>query len=86
MACVRCSGKYPPIPLEYSSDLRLLVDALLQKDPDARPSMAELMDLIFVRTHLKAYARHLREKLSLLQPCCDFERSLLHYRLTEVMP
>ncbi|BDA43378.1 probable serine/threonine-protein kinase Nek8 at C-terminar half [Coccomyxa sp. Obi] len=52
------SGKYAPIPGQYSNDMRLLVDALLKKDPSARPCMDDVMGLVFVRTHLKAYAAH----------------------------
>lgn len=33
-----------------------LVGALLQKQPDARPCMADVLDLVLVRVHLRAYA------------------------------
>ncbi|CAL8468644.1 g8184 [Coccomyxa elongata] len=52
------SGKYAPIPGQYSNDMRLLVDALLKKDPSARPCMDDVMGLVYVRTYLKAYAAH----------------------------
>ncbi len=53
------SGRFAPIPASYSRDLQALVAALLQKQPDARPSMADILDLVLVRTHLRAYAQHI---------------------------
>ena len=50
------SGKYPPIPGAYTGDLRALLGALLQRDPDARPSAADVLDLVFVRAHLRKHA------------------------------
>ena len=54
-----CSGRFAPIPASYSRDLHALVAALLQKQPDGRPSMADILDLVLVRTHLRAYAHHI---------------------------
>ena len=54
-----CSGKFAPIPACYSRDLHALVAALLQKAPESRPCMADILDLVAVRTHLRAYASHI---------------------------
>lgn len=54
------SGKYPPVPGAYSGDLRALLDALLQRDPGARPCVADVLDLVFVRGHLRKYAARSR--------------------------
>ena len=51
-----CSGKYAPIPARYSRELHALVGALLQKQPDVRPAIADILDLLLVRRHLRAYA------------------------------
>jgi serine/threonine protein kinase len=53
---VGCSGKYPPIPTHYSSELQSLVNALLERDTRARPTMEEAITLDFVRKHINAYA------------------------------
>ena len=54
-----CSGKYAPIPARYSRELAALVGALLQKQPDTRPAIADILDLVLVRRHLRAYAAHI---------------------------
>ena len=54
-----CSGKYAPIPACYSRELHALVGALLQKQPGARPCIADVLDLVLVRRHLRAYAVHI---------------------------
>ena len=53
------SGKYAPIPMRYSGELHALVAALLQKQPNARPCIADVLDLVLVRRHLRAYAAHI---------------------------
>ena len=37
----------------YSDDLQYLIDLLLEKNPEMRPSIAELLDLPFVKSHMK---------------------------------
>ena len=44
---------YPPIPDMYSHDLRDLVSAMLAKDPAARPTVEQILDLKFIRRRLK---------------------------------
>lgn len=62
--------------------MRLLVDALLKKDPNARPCMDDVMGLIFVRTSLKAYASHCC--LTTARRRSSHARSLTPYRLWAV--
>jgi hypothetical protein len=40
----------------YSEDLQSLVDVLLEKDQDARPSINDLLELTFVKSHVKKYS------------------------------
>ena len=54
------SGKYPPIPAMYSSDLRGVIDALLQKNPRDRASLSEILSLEYVREHLASYAGYIK--------------------------
>mmetsp|Transcript_1219 Transcript_1219/g.1855 ORF Transcript_1219/g.1855 Transcript_1219/m.1855 type:complete len:776 (+) Transcript_1219:712-3039(+) len=46
-------GKYPSISTRYSSDLRRIIDAMLQKDPRKRPSVEELLSNSYVKKYLK---------------------------------
>lgn len=77
-----CSGKYAPIPAHYSPDLRALVDALLQRDPDTRPEAAHVLDLVYVRAHLAKYAQHFRSNAARRQSA--FERSVAPFGLATV--
>ena len=36
-------GSYPPIPPQYSQDLRQVIASLLIKDPSKRPSMKKIL-------------------------------------------
>jgi NIMA (never in mitosis gene a)-related kinase len=38
------SGKYPPVPTQYSPELRRMIASMLQLDPDQRPSMSTLLE------------------------------------------
>ncbi|KAK9805089.1 hypothetical protein WJX73_004295 [Symbiochloris irregularis] len=49
------SGYKDSISDHYSSELQQLVKALLETDPVRRPSVAEVLQLDFVRMHLQAY-------------------------------
>ena len=66
-----CSGKYAPIPACYSRELHALVGALLQKQPDARPCIADVLDLLLVRRHLRAYAAHIGLTCKPSADACD---------------
>eukprot|EP00002_Diphylleia_rotans_P015302 TRINITY_DN2973_c0_g1_i2.p1 TRINITY_DN2973_c0_g1~~TRINITY_DN2973_c0_g1_i2.p1 ORF type:complete len:674 (-),score=153.03 TRINITY_DN2973_c0_g1_i2:1056-3077(-) len=42
-------GVYPPIPQQYSTDLRSLIDAMLQLNPDDRPTIDQILSLPFIQ-------------------------------------
>eukprot|EP01004_Peranema_trichophorum_P003355 NODE_234_length_3182_cov_43.854855_g204_i0.p1 GENE.NODE_234_length_3182_cov_43.854855_g204_i0~~NODE_234_length_3182_cov_43.854855_g204_i0.p1 ORF type:complete len:944 (+),score=277.10 NODE_234_length_3182_cov_43.854855_g204_i0:48-2879(+) len=42
-------GNYPPVPTNYSMDLRNLIDSMLQRDPKVRPSITNILRLPFIQ-------------------------------------
>lgn len=72
-----CRAPLAPIPCEYSDELRELVEALLCKDPDSRPDMEHILQMPFVREHVKLYARHVRTAVTRRRE--SFKRSLAEY-------
>ncbi len=74
-----CSGKFPPIPAHYSSDLKELVEALIKKEPEARPSLQEILDLAYVRRHMGLYRDHIARHITERQT--SFQRSLSQFNL-----
>ena len=48
-------GKFPPIPLGYSSDLSSVISQMLQVNPVSRPSCKKLLETDLVRRHDKGY-------------------------------
>ena len=55
-------AKPPPIPYYYSSNLRNLVDKLLQKSPAKRPSVNQILELDFIRCRVPNFLSHVIEK------------------------
>lgn len=51
-------GSYAPISKQYSSDLRQLVDSLLQKNPSQRPSINSLLSLPFLQSYIVKHLSH----------------------------
>eukprot|EP00761_Pharyngomonas_kirbyi_P014472 gb/GECH01014502.1/.p1 GENE.gb/GECH01014502.1/~~gb/GECH01014502.1/.p1 ORF type:complete len:520 (+),score=163.89 gb/GECH01014502.1/:1-1560(+) len=45
-------GKYPPIPEQYSSELRELIDSMLQLNPENRPTIQHILSLPFLKSRL----------------------------------
>ena len=74
-----CSGKFPPIPAHYSDDLKALVEALIKKEPESRPDMQQILELEYVRRHMKAYSQHIARNITKRQ--LSFERSLTQFNL-----
>ena len=74
-----CSGKFPPIPAHYSDDLKALVEALIKKEPESRPDMQQILELEYVRRHMKAYSQHIARNITKRQ--LSFERSLTQFKL-----
>ena len=79
LVLVACSGKFPPIPAHYSDDLKALVEALIKKEPESRPDMQQILELDYVRTHMKAYSQHIARNITKRQ--LSFERSLTQFNL-----
>jgi serine/threonine protein kinase len=46
-----------PIPasLPYSKEIRMLIDLLLEKDPKLRPSVAQILQMNFVKQKMKEF-------------------------------
>ena len=78
-----CSGKFPPIPAHYSSDLKELVEALIKKEPEARPSLQEILDLAYVRRHMQLYRDHIARHITERQT--SFQRSLSQFNLEAIV-
>lgn len=49
-------GKYPPIPERYSDNLRKLISRTLNKVPEQRPSMEEILRLPFLQHIVSKFA------------------------------
>ena len=45
-------GSYTPIPLHFSSDVRELIDKMLQKDPKDRPSIDQILEMPFIMNRI----------------------------------
>eukprot|EP00899_Mesostigma_viride_P013743 jgi/Mesvir1/2236/Mv14590-RA.1 len=58
----------PPLPQKYSTELRFLVERMLSKDVDKRPSAAQILELSSVRYRVELFA--LRDKVGALQERC----------------
>ncbi|KAK9830325.1 hypothetical protein WJX72_011020 [[Myrmecia] bisecta] len=72
-----------PIPAQYSDDLKKLVESLLTKDPDARPKLQDVLELPYVRTHLRNYRKHIQLNVRTRQG--SFERSLAQFNLDRTL-
>jgi len=48
-------GQFPPLPEQYSPELKGLVARLLSPDPAARPYVSELFQMPYMRQHLERY-------------------------------
>ena len=48
-----CRGSYKAIPEHYSPDLASLIKAMLQLDPERRPSCAQILSMPAVREKMK---------------------------------
>jgi NIMA (never in mitosis gene a)-related kinase len=48
-------GNYPPIPQQYSQELAQLIDAMLQRRPEDRPAVGEILALPFIRSRMEQF-------------------------------
>lgn len=60
-------GDYPPIPKRYSANLRKLINSMLQRDPNLRPSIDEILSLPFIQKR-NAKAIYQQRRMSLITP------------------
>ncbi|GMH37950.1 hypothetical protein BSKO_05834 [Bryopsis sp. KO-2023] len=75
------SGKFPPIPPKYSEQLKNVVNKVLSKDPDARPTLDEILNYDYVRTHMQRYAAHIHFCVERRRE--SFKRSLQAFDITD---
>ncbi|KDO19759.1 NEK protein kinase [Saprolegnia parasitica CBS 223.65] len=50
-----CLGDYPPLPPFFSKELRLLIQLMLQQDPNKRPSIEDICRFPFVQAPIQAF-------------------------------
>ncbi|OQS06396.1 kinase [Thraustotheca clavata] len=50
-----CLGDYPPLSPFFSKELRLLIQLMLQQDPNKRPSIEDICRFPFVQTPIQAF-------------------------------
>jgi hypothetical protein len=72
-------GRYQPVSVAYSRDLRTLLSKMLTKDPTKRPSINQILGLPFIKQQLSSF---------LDQTLLDYEMShtVLHGRLPLATP
>ncbi|XP_070994923.1 NIMA-related kinase 12 [Oncorhynchus clarkii lewisi] len=51
-------GEYSPVPQTYSDSITPLVKILLCPVPEDRPSAGAILDMIYVREHLREFVKH----------------------------
>jgi NIMA (never in mitosis gene a)-related kinase len=56
MAIIR--GRFKPLPTSRSADLRVIITACLQRDPEIRPTASEILDLPFLRDRVARWRAH----------------------------
>jgi len=54
-------GKYPPIPFDYSKDLRSMIAKMLSSSPSQRPSIEDILRLPFLRRNIRRYVKSVIE-------------------------
>ncbi|XP_072045585.1 uncharacterized protein [Amphiura filiformis] len=70
---VKC--EHAEVPSMYSSDMRTLIDTVLVKEPDKRPSAGSLLSLPYVQEHLNNF---ITEKEELQQQIQQLKRTGTH--------
>lgn len=64
-------GEYPPIPKEYSNDIKRIIANLLSNRPESRYSVQQILALPFIRNRIKNF---LSETIKLN----EFSHTILH--------
>ncbi|KAL4859894.1 26S proteasome non-ATPase regulatory subunit 13 A [Chlorella vulgaris] len=76
--CVKIlSGRYSPLPAAFSADLHRLVELLLQRRPEERPTISEVLNMPVMRAALKSFR-------NLLSECPGDNRKASHFKSLEV--
>ncbi|XP_020326967.1 NIMA-related kinase 12 [Oncorhynchus kisutch] len=57
-------GEYSPVPQTYSDSITPLVQILLCPVPEDRPSAGAILDMIYVREHLREFVKHRQIELA----------------------
>ncbi|XP_055744123.1 NIMA-related kinase 12 [Salvelinus fontinalis] len=58
LLCKIIRGEYSPVPQTYSDSITPLVQILLCPVPEDRPSAGAILDMIYVREHLREFVKH----------------------------
>lgn len=45
-------GKIPPIPLQYSNELVQLVQKMMERNAEERPTVHQILRMVFIRKHI----------------------------------
>eukprot|EP00996_Jenningsia_fusiforme_P005014 NODE_590_length_2070_cov_27.005938_g544_i0.p1 GENE.NODE_590_length_2070_cov_27.005938_g544_i0~~NODE_590_length_2070_cov_27.005938_g544_i0.p1 ORF type:complete len:495 (+),score=125.22 NODE_590_length_2070_cov_27.005938_g544_i0:335-1819(+) len=61
------AADYPPITQDYSKDLKDIVAKLLQREPEARPSIKAVLSTAFIKRHLKGLMQKLTQQQASLE-------------------
>ena len=80
-------GKYEPIPNAYSQDLGILIDTLLQKNPNKRPTWDKILSMPIITRRIEKYFPHAdieNDTVSILMSTIKVPRNLLY--LTDKLP
>lgn len=59
------------------------MEALIKKEPEARPSLQEILDLAYVRRHMGLYRDHISRHITERQT--SFQRSLSQFNLEAIV-
>ena len=66
-------GAYPPLPPQYSRDLKTLISQMLSVDPNKRPSIAQILKLAFIKKRIqKLLSESIRQQ--------EFSHTVLHHQ------
>jgi len=71
------NGKFPPIAKHYSEDLKSLVNSLLARNPNDRPSLSDIFKMGYVREHLHRYVIHIQKHITKRKD--SFKRSVARW-------
>lgn len=64
-------GKIPPIPLQYSNELVQLVQKMMERNADERPTVHQILRMSFIRKHIMMFLDRaaMRKRCSPMTKC-----------------